>query len=183
MKLIQSLQPLLAQGIALTLKLSASGEEKIQLDILPVGKDNKAGITLPPKAVIGTAQELDAGLEDFLEKYCATVGRVASIAADTDAELQALEKNANEQARKALEDKRNKHTPASKSAGKSGSSASKPARDPSAGLMDGDDENDNDGDASGGDVPGTTLNTNPGAESSAGGGASDSTQALTPSMF
>jgi len=184
MKLIQSLQPLLAQGIALTLKLSASGENKIQLDIIPVGKDNKAGIALPAKAVIGSAQELDEGLEDFLAKYSATVGRVANIAADADAELQALEKQATEQARKALEEKRNKQASPTKSVAKSSGAPAK-SRDMTAGLMGGDDEGGGESDADDDDnSPGTTLNTDTaGAETPPAGAAAEGSPALSANLF
>jgi PRTRC genetic system protein E len=156
MKLIQSLAPVLAQGVQVMLKLSANGEQ-VQLDILPTGKENKAGIVIPPKTILGTAQEIDEGLEDFMAKYCQSAGRIVSIANSADADLQAAEKEAADKAKQALDEKRKTKT----------STPSKPAastlkKDRTAGLAADDDENgDDNDDESGGDGPGsgTTLDT------------------------
>jgi PRTRC genetic system protein E len=111
MKFIQTIAPLLAQGIQILFKLSQSGE-KVQLDILPTGKENKAGILVPPKSLVGTPEEIDSELEAFLEKYCASAVRIVSIAASADADLARAEEEAQATARRALEEKRkNKSTP------------------------------------------------------------------------
>jgi len=168
MNLIQSFAALLAQGVTVNLKLTASGPDKIQLDFVPVAKENKAGIALPVKALIGTAQELDEHLPAFLAKYVATVTSVASIATSADAELAAAEREASELAKKALEAKRGS---------KPSKTASTPAavkrRDTGAGLIDDEDEDegttgsggsqDSDEDA----LPSTTLNTNTAAPAAA----------------
>jgi PRTRC genetic system protein E len=57
MKFIQTIAPLLAQGMQILFKLSQSGE-KVQVDILPTGKENKAGILVPPKSLVGTPEEI-----------------------------------------------------------------------------------------------------------------------------
>lgn len=140
MKLIQSLSPLLAQGVQIKMMLQANGEQ-IQLDILPAGKENKAGISLPSKSVIGTAAELDENLEAFMEKYGQGVTRISSIIAASDADLEQAEKEAQDRAKAALEEKRAK-TPA-KTVTKPGAGNKpgvKPARDLDAGLSGGDDD-------------------------------------------
>lgn len=129
MKLIQSLSPLLAQGVQIKMMLQANGDQ-IQLDILPAGKENKAGIGLPPKSVTGTAAELDENLEAFMEKYGQHVTKISSIIAASDAALEKAEKDAQDRARAVLEEKRAK-TPAKPGAGTK--PGVKPARDLDAG--------------------------------------------------
>lgn len=105
MQLITPFLTLLQGGVVLTLRLSATAGGNIQLDILPHGKDSSTGVALPPRALVGTAQELDDNLEAYLQKYAASVARVADIVAGADAELQAIEQAASTQARKAVADR------------------------------------------------------------------------------
>ena len=133
MQLISPFASLIRGGVILNLKISAAGGENIQLDILPQGKDSATGVALPPKALVGTAQELDAHLEEYLRKYAASLARVADVVAGADAELRTLEEAASAQVRKAVHDR-------SKSKGESGKPAGKPAagggrKDMAAGLV------------------------------------------------
>ena len=105
MQLITPFLTLLQGGVVLTLRLSATAGGNIQLDILPQGKDSATGVALPPRALVGTAQELDDHLEAYLQKYAASVARVADIVAGADAELQAIEQAASAQAHKAVADR------------------------------------------------------------------------------
>lgn len=105
MQLITPFLALLQGGVVLTLRLSATAGGNIQLAILPHGKDSATGVALPPRALVGTAQELDDNLEAYLQKYAASVARVADIVAGADAELQAIEQAASAQARKAVADR------------------------------------------------------------------------------
>jgi PRTRC genetic system protein E len=153
MKLIQPFAALIQRGVSLTFNISAAGEQ-IQLNILPSGKDTKTGVALPPKALIGSAEELDQHLEEYLSKYAGAVTRIADVLATADVDLQAAEKEATDQARQALEEKRNKGT--SKPGTKPTSSSAPKKRDLGAGLMDGDDEQEEE---EHGDTAGTTLQT------------------------
>ena len=81
MQLITPLLPLLQGGVVLTLRMSAAAGQNIQLDILPQGKDTATGVALAPRALLGTAQELDEHLEAYLQKYATSLTRLADIAA------------------------------------------------------------------------------------------------------
>lgn len=189
MKLIQSLSPLLAQGVQIKMMLQANGEQ-IQLDILPAGKENKAGISLPPKSVIGTAAELDENLEAFMEKYGQGVTRISSIIAASDADLERAEKDAQERAKAALEEKRVK-TPA-KPVTKPGAGTKpgvKPARDLDAGLSGGEEEeqedeqgNRNEGSPAG-DSPAGSPPAESGESQSSGPAGGNQSNALSSDLF
>ncbi|MBC5767591.1 PRTRC system protein E [Ramlibacter albus] len=172
MKLIQPFAALIQNGVELTFRLKAAGDTNIQMDILPTGKDSKTGVALPPKALIGTAAELDASLEEYLGKYAASVTTIADVVAKADEELQAVEKASSDAARKAVEDKRK--------TGKSGSaktSSTTKTKSTDSGLIDdvgGDDDDDE----------GTTLNTTstpPAAAPAADGAATG--DALSKELF
>lgn len=190
MKLIQPFEALIKNGVSVTFKMTAAGDgDQIQLDILPAGKDSKTGVALPPRALLGTAAELDANLEDFLQKYAGAVTRIADVVANADQELQQVEAEAATAARKALEQKRAAKAP------NKGASAGKPAapkRNMSAGLIDNDgDAGGNDGDDDESDEADTTLKTSgaaatetPVAEvATEGEGAGGDGNALSPSLF
>lgn len=184
MKLIQSLSPLLAQGVQIKMMLQANGEQ-IQLDILPAGKENKAGISLPPKSVTGTAAELDENLEAFMEKYGQSVTRISSIIAASDADLDQAEKDAQERAKTALNEKRANTTAKSASKpGAAGKPGTKPARDLDAGLSGTEEDDENDGqpsDRTDGAPAGETGSA--GASESSGIAAGSQPSALTSDLF
>lgn len=162
MKMIQPFEALILAGVTLTLKFSAAGEKNIQLDILPQGKDTKTGMSLPPKAIVGTAQELDENLEAFIEKYAPSVQRVAEVVAGADADLQKIEADASAQAKKTVEEKAKSRAAAKPGAGKGTTPA--PKKDLTKGLLGAGDEtnddDDQDDDRDGGDdQAATTLGT------------------------
>jgi PRTRC genetic system protein E len=164
MKLIQPFADLIQAGVTLTLKFSAAGATNIQLDILPQGKDTKTGVSLPPKAIVGTAQELDENLEAFIAKYAPSVQRVAEVVAGADADLQKIESDAAAQAKKAVDEKAKSRAAAKPGAGKSSTPA--PKKDLTKGMLDegaggsNDDNDDDDPDGgAAGDVAATTLLT------------------------
>lgn len=140
MNLFQQFAPLVAAGVTIQMKLSANGE-KMQLDLIPVAKENKAGITLTPKALVATAAELDAQLPTFLESYLASQVTISGLIEQSQAELTAAEEAAKalaDQARTAAANKA-----ASKAASKPGAKPSTPLkkpRDMTAGLMTGDED-------------------------------------------
>lgn len=140
MKLLSPFKSLIQGGVILTFKISAAGGENVQLDILPKGKDTATGVSLPPKALVGTPEEIDAHLEEYLQKYAVSVSRVADVVASADAELKTLEQAAATQAKKAVEEKNKAkaNTPA-KSGSTSGSSTPKNMK---AGLLDEGDSDD-----------------------------------------
>jgi PRTRC genetic system protein E len=140
MNFIQPFETAIRNGVTLVFKVSAAGEQ-IQLDILPSGKDSKAGIALPPKALLGTAQELDEHLEAFMAKYAVAISRISEVIARADGDLHQLETTATEQARLALEEKR------SRTAGKSArtQSAAPHKADRTAGLLTSDEDPTDDG--------------------------------------
>lgn len=181
MKLIQSLSPLLAQGVQIKMMLQANGDQ-IQLDILPAGKENKAGISLPPKSVTGTAAELDENLEAFLEKYGQSVVKISSIIAASDADLEQAEKDAQEKAKAALAEKQKTAPKPATKPGPSSKAGGKPARDLDAGLSGTDDD---DGD----DTPAGEASSSGGAPAATGESQSSSTaagtqpNALMPDLF
>lgn len=157
MNLIQPFEALIKNGVSLTFKISAAGEQ-IQLNILPTGKDSKTGVALPPKALFGTAAELDQHLEEFASKYAASVTRIADVVATADADLEKQEKEASETARKAVEDKRANKAPAKPGVKSTSSTTPSKKRDMGAGLIDdegggGDDEDEDE------DSTNTTLDT------------------------
>lgn len=166
MKLISPFKSLLQGGVILNFKIAAAGSgENVQLDILPQGKDSSTGVSLPPKALVGTPEEIDSQLEEYLQKYATSVTRVAEVVANADAELKKIEDEAAAAAKKAIEDKAKNKTSTTKSPGKPGTTGTRKG-DPKAGLLDdGDDEN-QDGDTS------TTLITTGGTTSGekSGGG-------------
>lgn len=185
MNLFQQFAPLIASGVTVHLKLSASGEN-MQLDLIPVAKENKAGISLTPKALVATAAELDEKLPRFLETYLASQIRISDLIDESQKELQAAEEAARGAAQAAK-------AAAVKSPGK-GASGVRPTtaspvrkdRNLTDGLMD---EDDGDGL---GDLSDTTPSTNaaevpPGAVLGDGHGvqasATAATGELSPSLF
>lgn len=105
MQLITPFVPLLQGGMVLTLRLSAASGQNIQLDLLPHGKDSATGVALPARALVGSAQELEEHLEAYLQKYAASVLRVADLVAHADADLKAIEDAAAAEARRAVHSK------------------------------------------------------------------------------
>lgn len=185
MKLITSIALLLAQGATLQIKFSQPSEGKVQLDILPAGKENKAGILIPPKSIIGTAEELDAELEKFMEAYCSSASRIASTASNVEAEMKKLEDEASAAAKKALEDKRANKKPGSGTTTKPSIPAGKKA--PSLGLPDDDDEQDEGTATEGGDEDSghTALDTSsaPAQSPTPAPAAAPAVPALTVDLF
>jgi len=191
MKLIQPFEALIHAGVTLILRFSAAGATNIQLDILPQGKDTKTGVSLPPKAIVGTAQELDENLEAFIAKYAPSVQRVAEVVAGADADLQKIESDASAQAKKAVDEKAKSRAAAKPGAGKASTPA--PKKDLSKGLLGGEgeegsnddnDDDDPDGGAAG-DVAATTLLTTGqgGAPATAANPAAAPAAGLDASLF
>lgn len=137
MKLISPFKSLIQGGVILTFKISAAGGENVQIDILPQGKDSATGVSLPPKALVGAAEEIDANLEEYLQKYAASVARVADVVANADAELKSIEAAAAAQAKKAVEEKSKSKSSMPPSAG-SRSGSSPPPKNMKAGMLDDD---------------------------------------------
>lgn len=178
MNLFQQFAPLVAAGVTIQMKLSANGE-KMQLDLIPVAKENKAGITLTPKALVATAAELDAQLPTFLESYLASQVTISGLIEQSQAELTAAEEAARalaEQARAAAATK-----VASKAASKPGAKPSAPLkkpRDMTAGLMTGDDDDTEDEGGAGNETgptedPAQALSANGEGAAIAAGGSLD----------
>ena len=138
MNLFQQFAPLIAAGVTVHLKLSASGE-KMQLDLIPVAKENKAGISLTPKALVATAAELDEKLPEFLETYLATQVTINDLIGASQTELKAAEDAAKALAESA---KAAATKPASKAAGARAATTTtqKKVRNMADGLMDDDDD-------------------------------------------
>lgn len=172
MNLIKPFKSLIEGGVSLHFKIAAAGDGKVQLDILPVGKDTKTGVGLPPKALVGTAEEIDNALEDFLQKYAPTVTSVAEVVANADAEMREIEEAARAQTKAAVTAKRPAATgkPAVKSP------VTKPKRDMKAGLIGGGEEDDDAGDVDAGtdgDRAETVLQTGDGVGDTAGTNAGE----------
>lgn len=176
MKLIEHFEGLLKGGVVLKINICAAGD-RFQMDIIPVGKDSKTGVSLPPKALVGTAAELDAGLDDFLPKYAASVTRIADVVANADVELEAVEKTASDQARQAVADKAK--TKVKSMPAKTHSSAT-PKRDPAKGMLDGGDDGAQ-GEDLDDDAAETQLNTTGGDGSVPNAG--EPGEALNPGLF
>lgn len=174
MKLISPFKSLIQGGVILNLKISAAGGDNIQLDILPQGKDSATGVALPPKALVGTAQEIDENLEEYLQKYAASVARVADLVAGADAELKTIEDAAAAQARKAIDEKTRKA--AAKPAIKPASGAP-PARDVTAGLLE---SNEDEGDD---DEPSPSTLTTTGGAGQGAAAAAAPVEGVSPDLF
>jgi PRTRC genetic system protein E len=156
MQLISPFASLIKGGVILNLKISAAGGENIQLDILPQGKDSATGVALPPKALVGTAQELDTHLEEYLHKYAASLARVADVVAKADAELKTLEDAASAQARQAVTDKSKSNATASKSGTRPVAGGAR--KNMSAGLVD-ENESEHDANRDGDGTPAALMET------------------------
>lgn len=197
MKLIQPFEALIRNGVTLTFRLAAAGDQ-IQLDILPSGKDTKTGVALPPRALLGSAADLDEHLEAFVEKYAGSVTRIADVVANADQDLKQAEDAAAAQARKAVEEKRSNTKAPSKPGSKVATGTPK-RRDFMAGMTGaGDEDVDDDDGAGAGDETGTTLNTGGGGDAAPGtstppadagtagaaqGGQEGASNALSPALF
>lgn len=171
MKLIEHFDALIKAGVVLHFKIAAAGDN-VQLDIIPVGKDSKTGVSLPPQALVGSAAEIDDGLDEFLPKYAGTVARIADVVAKADTELAAVEAAASAQAKRAVEEK-------SKTKPKPGAKVHSSAKqDPAKGMLE-------TGDAAGDEDEvadsGTELNTTGGATPPEDGAGE--TNALNPGLF
>jgi PRTRC genetic system protein E len=88
MNFLKKLAPLCHGGISFAFKVSAASDGMIQLDILPIGKI-ECGAGLPAKAITGTAEEIDAGLEQFLDKFLGTVSEVNTAFIDAERQIAA----------------------------------------------------------------------------------------------
>ncbi len=182
MNLFQQFAPLVAAGVTIQMKLSANGE-KLQLDLIPVAKENKAGITLTPKALVATAAELDAQLPTFLESYLASQVTISGLIEQSQAELTAAEEAAKalaEQARAAAATKA-----ASKAVSKPGAKPSAPLkkpRDMTAGLMTGDDD-DTEDDGGAGNATGPTEEAAQALSANGEGAAIAAVGSLDESLF
>ena len=175
MKLIQHFEALIKGGVVLNFKIAAAGEN-VQLDIIPVGKDNKTGISLPPRALVGTASEIDEALDEYLPKYAGSVSRIADVVANADTEIAAAEAAAASQAKRAVEDK---------SKNKVKAVAGKPSTDtkrgPEKGMLTVDDDDEGSDDDNDNDK-GTTLDTTGGLGKPPPGNAGEG-GALSPELF
>lgn len=176
MNLFQQFAPLIAAGVTVHLKLSANGEN-MQLDLIPVAKENKAGISLSPKALVATAAELDEKLPAFLETYLASQVRISDLIDASQKELDAAEEAAKAAAQAAK-------TTASKAPAKATSgtrtatpAATKKPRNMADGLMDEDDEADDTG--SGEAIGNGGGAADEGAPVDGGGAVEDKTTAST----
>jgi PRTRC genetic system protein E len=182
MKFIAHFATLLAAGVSVQLKLAAHGENEIQLDIIPVAKTNKAGIVLTPKALIGTAQELDDNLPAFLDTYISTQSSINTLIEESERELAAA-KAATDAAKSTSTKTASTQVRKAAPSGKPGAPAK--VRDMSAGLMDDDDQGEGtDGEgagsaeASGGGEPEELAEAG-----SATGDAQATTGGLDPALF
>jgi len=147
MNLIQQFAALIQSGVTVHIKLSRFGNE-VQMDILPIAAGNATGISLPPKALLGTAQELDEALPGFLQTYLHSSSNIQQQIEQATSELKAAEEAAKEQAQAVVKAKQADKSKVTTS--KTLTSSPKKTRDMSAGLMGEDDKNDDDqaGDAS-----------------------------------
>jgi PRTRC genetic system protein E len=141
MNLFQQFAPLIASGVTVHLKLSASGEN-MQLDLIPVAKENKAGISLSPKALVASAAELDEKLPAFLETYLASQVRISDLIEASQKELEAAEEAAKAAALAAKETASKAPAKATSGARTATPAATKKPRNMTDGLMDDDDEAD-----------------------------------------
>lgn len=139
MNLFQQFAPLIAAGVTVHLKLSASGEN-MQLDLIPVAKENKAGISLSPKALVATAAELDEKLPAFLETYLASQVRISDLIDASQKELEAAEEAAKVAAKDAKATASKAPPKASSSARTVAPAAAKKSRNMADGLMDEEEE-------------------------------------------
>lgn len=144
MNLFQQFAPLIASGVTVHLKLSASGEN-MQLDLIPVAKENKAGISLSPKALVASAAELDEKLPAFLETYLASQVRISDLIEASQKELEAAEEAAKAAALAAKETASKAPAKATSGTRTATPAATRKPRNMTDGLMDDDDEADDTG--------------------------------------
>lgn len=124
MNLFTKLAPMVEAGLEFTFKVKKS-PEGLQVDLLPhAGKDNKIGVALPARALVGTAAELDAGVGDFLDAFVATTMRVNEQIETATASLKAEEAEAEAARKTALENKSKTSSTTTRTPGK------KPAKAP-----------------------------------------------------
>jgi PRTRC genetic system protein E len=161
MNLFRQFAPLIAAGVTVHLKLSANGEN-MQLDLIPVAKENKAGISLSPKALVASAAELDEKLPAFLETYLASQVRISDLIEASQKELEAAEEAAKAAALAAKETASKAPAKATSGTRTATPAATKKPRNMTDGLMDDDDEADDTGSGettvNGGAVEGAPVN-------------------------
>jgi PRTRC genetic system protein E len=68
MKFFQKFASLTAAGVVFHVTMRAAGEN-MQLELLPVADPGKTGIALLPRTFVGTAEELDRDIPEFLDGY------------------------------------------------------------------------------------------------------------------
>jgi PRTRC genetic system protein E len=175
MNLFQQFAPLIAAGVTVHLKLSANGEN-MQLDLIPVAKENKAGISLSPKALVATAAELDEKLPAFLETYLASQVRISDLIDASQKELDAAEEAAKAAAQSAKATASKAPAKATSGTRTATPAATKKPRNMADGLMDEDDEAD---DTGSGEATGNGGGADDGAPVNGGGAVEDKTTAST----
>lgn len=131
MNLFKQLTAPVAAGVVFHLTVRASGD-KMQLEVIPVCDSGKTGISLTPRAFVGSPEELDAEFPGFLETYVTSTNNLTEQIAVSKTVMEAAELAAKEAVKNASAFKAD-----AKSAGTSksvGGTAAAPKRDMNAGM-------------------------------------------------
>jgi PRTRC genetic system protein E len=167
MTLFTKFAPLVKAGVVVHLTLRAVGKD-MQLEILPVCDSGKTGITVPPRAFLGTPEELDEKIPGMLDTYVSAATDLNDQIAVTTAVMEKAQESAREVTKKAAEVK----PAASARTSSTAVAGAKPAkaRNTNAGFLDEEEAGGPDGD--GGDPDGTDL-----TGTASGGGSQESARA------
>lgn len=106
MNFIKKLAPLMEMGVVFHIKVSQAGDQ-VQLDIIPVAKENKAGVRLKAQSIVATADEIDQNLETFLTGYLNATSNLQSMIAESEKMLEAAQAAAKEQIAEAAKSTKN----------------------------------------------------------------------------
>lgn len=133
MTLFTKLAPLVQAGVVVHLTLRQVGKD-MQLEILPVCDAGKTGITVPPRAFLATAEELDEKVPSMLEAYVSAANNINDQIAVTVAVMEKAQEDAREATKKAQQTKAT--TPARSTTNATPGSKPAKVRNTNAGFLD-----------------------------------------------
>ena len=158
MPFFKKIEDLIKSGITLQIHISQV-DEQMRLDIIPACDSGATGVSIPPCSLLGTPEELDGNIGDFLGRFS---HHAVDLKGQMAAAMAALEdaKNDAASATKMAQEKAvsTREKAASTRAGKGVSSTLPKPKNPNAGFSDLDLEDDPEpGDPDEDDIPATPM--------------------------
>ena len=148
MPFFKKIEGLIKSGVTLQIHISQVGEQ-MRLDIIPACDSGATGVSIPPCSLLGTPEDLDGNIGDFLVRFSS---QAVDLQGQIAAAMAAMEDAKNEAAIAT----KNAHAKAISSRSGKGVTAGAKSKDRNAGFADTDLEDDSKpGDPDDDDIPAT----------------------------